>query len=847
MRTSLIGRADELDLVADLLGAGTSVLVAGAAGVGKTRLAREALDRLEAAGRPTRRAAASRAASTVALGALAAILPPGLDEGLDRLDLMRRSVRAFEELGCVIFVDDANLLDDMSTALVHQAAVAGLPILLTVRTGTSVPELVTSLWKDGLAERLELQALAEAEVESLMADALGGPPSGETVKAVFTVTRGNPLFVVELVAAARRDGTLRDEGGVWRHAGPLRAPQHLAELVGVRVDQMAAHARSALETLAVAGELGVRSLEALCGIDAAAALDADGFIEIVTDRERKVARPAHPLFGEVVRDQLPPLRIATIQRMLAGEILRCGTRRDSDPVHAALWLLDADGTAPPDLLLRAANGAFRQFDSPLMVRLSRAALSAGGGGEAALRLGQALSDIGRSDEADQILGGVAIAALENDSLRVRLGGARAHNLGVRLGRLDDARRVLDEVRVHTSSESGYADGQQATLELFAGRLEEAVALAQRARGLSGGEYLAYYPLAMSMAIGGPSGDALDLVATAPDDPEVARAIGVPHIIALTALGRLDEAIAAALDGYRRSVDEWGSESVATFALLLGRAEIARGHVVSALRWFREAAAVNRGINDVVALRWSLGGLAAASGMAGDVSGSRAAVAELDRLPPGGVQLMEPDMIPLGRAWASAASAELGRARAELEGAVPLARATGQAIFEARLLREHRRLGGSGDPAREVELAERIGGDLVAQWNAPRDAKSQLAAAERLNELGAHLDAAEAALVAASAAREEGLRRVGEAATRLSSDAFARCEGARTPALATAAAPTRLTAREHEVAALAASGWTSRRIADHLVVSIRTVENHLQRAYEKLGVRGREELARALSP
>jgi DNA-binding NarL/FixJ family response regulator len=48
-----------------------------------------------------------------------------------------------------------------------------------------------------------------------------------------------------------------------------------------------------------------------------------------------------------------------------------------------------------------------------------------------------------------------------------------------------------------------------------------------------------------------------------------------------------------------------------------------------------------------------------------------------------------------------------------------------------------------------------------------------------------------------------------------------------------------------VATLAAGGRSSRDIADHLVVSVRTVENHLQRAYEKLGVRSRSDLAAAL--
>jgi DNA-binding CsgD family transcriptional regulator len=49
-----------------------------------------------------------------------------------------------------------------------------------------------------------------------------------------------------------------------------------------------------------------------------------------------------------------------------------------------------------------------------------------------------------------------------------------------------------------------------------------------------------------------------------------------------------------------------------------------------------------------------------------------------------------------------------------------------------------------------------------------------------------------------------------------------------------------------VARLAATGRSNREIAEELVVSVRTVENHLQRAYDKLGISGRDELAAALS-
>jgi DNA-binding NarL/FixJ family response regulator len=72
-----------------------------------------------------------------------------------------------------------------------------------------------------------------------------------------------------------------------------------------------------------------------------------------------------------------------------------------------------------------------------------------------------------------------------------------------------------------------------------------------------------------------------------------------------------------------------------------------------------------------------------------------------------------------------------------------------------------------------------------------------------------------------------------------------CEGARTASLHTFDTLSPLTDREREIATLAAQGLTSRAIAEQLVVSTRTIENHLQRVYMKMGVSGRAELAEAM--
>jgi DNA-binding CsgD family transcriptional regulator len=57
----------------------------------------------------------------------------------------------------------------------------------------------------------------------------------------------------------------------------------------------------------------------------------------------------------------------------------------------------------------------------------------------------------------------------------------------------------------------------------------------------------------------------------------------------------------------------------------------------------------------------------------------------------------------------------------------------------------------------------------------------------------------------------------------------------------------LTPSEERVARLAAAGRTNRDIAQELFITLATVETHLTRAYRKLGVPEREELAGALAP
>jgi DNA-binding CsgD family transcriptional regulator len=169
-----------------------------------------------------------------------------------------------------------------------------------------------------------------------------------------------------------------------------------------------------------------------------------------------------------------------------------------------------------------------------------------------------------------------------------------------------------------------------------------------------------------------------------------------------------------------------------------------------------------------------------------------------------------------------------------------------------VLHDLARLGQPGQVApRLAALAEITDGDLVpalaghAAALATGSAPDLEAAGHAFEALGACLLAAEAYLAAAAAYRSGGHARPASAMARRAGELAALCGDVSTPGLSFGTQSDRLTRREREVASMAAAGASSREIAAKLVLSVRTVDNHLQNAYSKLGVTSRDELARVL--
>jgi ATP/maltotriose-dependent transcriptional regulator MalT len=323
----------------------------------------------------------------------------------------------------------------------------------------------------------------------------------------------------------------------------------------------------------------------------------------------------------------------------------------------------------------------------------------------------------------------------------------------------------------------------------------------------------------------------------------------PQILPLAGSGQLDRARRL---GERNFADLTAARQLAArawTALYLGYIEWLAGHPVAARRWFAEAAALPHTGDTAAQLGPALHGLATSAALLGDLDAAEQALAEARRQTTLGKHAA---IAHTARAWLAAARGDLAKARTILTTGATAARTAGLLTAEAWLLTDAARLGGAREVAGRLdELAQACDGAFaparahLAAALAADDPDQLTAAATELEAIGADLLAAEASTAAAAAWTRAGNTRKATAATQHAQALAARCEGARTPLLATAGTATALTARERDIALLAAHGTPSQDIADKLHLSVRTVENHLQHAYTKLGVTTRRELARTL--
>jgi hypothetical protein len=459
-------------------------VLTGAAGVGKTRLAAEAARAGAGLGFATAWLAASRAMASVPFGPFAPFLPPDGQLAKSTLGLLRQASGAIAAHAgpggrLLLVVDDAQHLDDGSAALVHQLAQQeACSVLAIATTPGPVPERVTALWKDGLAERIELGAWDEGQTAQVAATVLGGLVARGALRRLWQLSQGNALCLRELLASAVSSGTLASDGEIWAPRRALTPPARLAELIKSRLAGLPAETVAVAELLAVAEPLGLALLAKL--VDPAGLEDAEahGLVQVRQDGRRSEAWLAHPMCGEVLRHAIPRSRQRRMLASVAAAIEAMGARRPGDLLVLGRCQLESGGPRDPDLLTRAARRARQVQDVDLSARLAQGALEAGGGADAALIVAEARLRGGRHAQAAAVLAAAA-ALCQTDRDLARVASARACVLHRKLGDAAAADAVLAEALAEVTGDAArlLLAGCQAFFRVSAGDPEAALAAA----------------------------------------------------------------------------------------------------------------------------------------------------------------------------------------------------------------------------------------------------------------------------------------------------------------------------------------------------------------------------------
>jgi len=838
----LVGRDELLRKLEALTDRLPGVLLVGEAGVGKSHLARAFGGRLAACDQPVRRAAALAVLKDRPLAALRPVIGP---RGMPTEDPV---ATACDDLCRVLpsgllVIDDADCLDDDSAAALHR--LADLPrhreapkLLLTLRNGRALPGPLERLLTDGRLAQAVVPPLTEESVGELAEALLGGPVDTTAVRELVRQSRGNPLFVRELVLAGVDEGAWVRRTGYWLLRRPIAGRGRLQTLVETRIGALTGLSRRLADTLALLGPVPPAVLLRLGLVDAVADLEAAGLVHV----GQSGVGLCHPFVVECLNTRAVDHEVAeTLGSMLdlAQEIDLPGRLiiRITALAHERNHRVDGPR------LLAAARMALGLYDLPLARDLADAACGMIPDSEAAVVSAQAatmlgdpaaltrltrLADHGTPDQrraAVLALGRLqvsgqsgsrkALAGLPSEgsssvaTLRavalMRAGSWREGNLAARtaLERAEgldpwlEGAGILSMLLVHGDDVVG------------------GLRLARRGLTALDGGAVAAPPVRVALAHAATTGAVLD------GQPDLAE-----ELATCAAGGGVDQPVFASHASMRLGIVQ----------LLTGRVASAERHLAAAIRLFAE--------DDLIdGLGWTYAHLALAQAMRGDTVGAAEAVKAARAAVPAG-QATGAWALARAQAWLHAAQGEVQPASDVLVElvehwseapailaltSVDLARC-GNVEGAASLLRGTGKATGS----RVLGAAERAVLATVAGAE-----EEILAGAAELQRCGMDLWAADLLALAARAAA------AGDA-TRLRSAAFAAslaCEDACTPALA--GLDVRLTDMQRRVAELATQGLSNRQIGEALGMSPRTAATHLHRAYKVLGVNERDQIGSVL--
>jgi DNA-binding CsgD family transcriptional regulator len=854
----LTGRSKELRLIEAAIfdSDASGIVVCGAAGVGKSRIAREALSSAGSQGCEVRWIVGTSSARTIPLGALSSWAEPA---GNDSLDLIRGAIASLTSASpgkkVVLGVDDVALLDHLSTFVVHQIIQRrAAKVVLTIREGESIPTATRELWKGEQFDRLDLESLSKAALTALISATLGGPLDQQAAGRLWTLTRGNPLYLRNIVEREVADERLKLQDGYWRWLGDPVLPPSLVELIEGRIGGLPSSVSDVIDALAVGEPIELGALTRITDAAAVEQADIRGLIALDQVGDRVEARLAHPLYGGVRRNRAAATRLRRLRGLVAAELAASDDRDDMRVVvRRATLSLDSDLEPDSDLLVRAARGAVWLWEFPLADRLAAAAMLAGGAADAKLIRAYALSCSGRGREADALLADIKAGELA-EAMQGRVAFLRATNRLFTLADPVGAKTLIDD--------ASRAAGPQARSCIDAFLTVYWAAMGKPHAAIeSSGEFIwkelpdlvAQRVTAWALAVAfGELGRANEAVAAAKAGyPVPIRSFVIitdAHIGALLLAGRIADVGEPTEMIRQRQIEFRAFQSFQVGTVVAGRAALGCGRLQAAISLLTES------IETVQASSGSNGwgyrcqiALTTALAMRGSTDEAESSLVRLDNQRHPSWRYLDYEYA-IAKAWVAATQGAVSEAITISLAAAETARSNGQFAPEVMCLQTATQFGerSCGPRLRELEaIVEGPRAGVAARFAEALDDDdgAELAAVSaEFEDMGDLIAAVDAAAHAAIAYRHHDLRGSALGCSARAEALAEQCGGARTATLRKAVERLPLTDREREIVMLIGQGLSNRDIATRLTLSVRTVESHIYKAMAKTGTSNRDELA-----
>lgn len=853
-------RGPEVQRIVSLLSAGTSVEMLGTRWSGRTEILRRVDHALQTRGFTT--LTVRGVGGDLPLEAIRIALPPALRGTLPPRGLgVGVPVDALEgrvsSENMVIIVDDADLLDSPSWLVLetlHKAT--GVPLLtVSLRHGLNSIPPHTLIRMAHPVVQITLDSLSLSAVHDIVEERLGGLVSPEISSRIHTSSGGVPGYALAIADAALSANLIHLEDSGWV-ADP--APFWSRDLEGAFEALLASYSdevQDALKILSIVGIVDLDIAVRLLGQERIEELEGYDLIRLIPTATSPMVAVNPPGIADYFRYRPVTARrlrlLDHIEHTLAGgtapeQIEEIRALWSSNPIRPGRLPLRTNVELPSVILMFAEKyrerrlGTLRQWQrDPTM------------GSAAAVLSHRLTGSDGPEDDYGLIERGLGAArgtAREETQLRylaahtvLNRGGTLPEALALMHSDNPEAAEALDSLGLAIRCEMGSIP------ENFDGVLRPRIGR----DGIAG--EAASLALLAGLILAGRGEDALAVDSARRSS---ISAVLLPQLdyfrgLALIAAGRSREAVELAIDLIETAIPARDRTALAgqCYVAALGLLSLSRfedAHDIASLP-------MRIGITSSHLLlspdRALLTLMAALSSAAGRPSAAESLAGAAEAFP------SRSDGLPFaGPAWSSAAvqmfSGRRDSARSNLDRLAEDLAAQ-RCTFAARIAAFFAVISEFSAEGARAYLRGESGpvDDLARAYLEARGATltedpAQVAdAATRLAGLGAHPAAQKYFERAARLYRERGdldaSARTRRRATRLAEDAPGGAPTAAGPGSV-------LTGREQEVVRLIAQGLSNGQIATRLVISIRTVESHINRISKKTGAHGRGEIA-AVTP